>query len=73
MKPADLVIARFGGVRPLARLLEIDHTTILQWQRKPPRGRDGLIPSRYHIPLLELAARLDVALSTDDLIHGVVA
>jgi hypothetical protein len=72
MKPADLVIARFGGVRPLARLLGLDHSSICRWTQKAPRGGGGLIPSRYHQPLLKLAEEKGVALSADDLIRGVV-
>ena len=72
MKPAELVIAKFGGVRPLARLLGLDHSTLCGWQRKAPKGSDGLVPSRYHKPLLDLAKEKGIELTPDDLIYGTV-
>lgn len=70
MNPAELVISRFGGVRPLARLLGLDHSSISRWTKKKPRGLGGLIPSRLHGPLLDLAATQKVALTAEELIRG---
>ncbi len=64
LSPADAVLADFG-IRPLARILEVDPTTVIRW-----RNGDGLIPSQYHRRLLEIAKELNVKLTTDDLIHG---
>jgi hypothetical protein len=70
MTPAELVIARFGGVRPLARHLELDHSSVARWPKKKPRGLGGLIPSRLHKELLDLAVRLSVPLSAEELVYG---
>ena len=62
--PAEVVIGLFG-IRPLARELDIDPTTVVRW-----RQRSGLVPSAYHRPLLTLAPKLGVVLTENDLIHG---
>lgn len=76
MSPAALAIYRFGGVRSLARKLktvdvQIAHSNVSRWALpKEKGGRAGLIPSRYHQPLLSLAKQEGVKLSTEDLIYG---
>ena len=65
LTPAEVVIAEFG-IRPLARDLDVDPTTIVRWRRND----GGLIPSSYHKPLLALAVSGRKTLSTDDLING---
>jgi len=62
--PAEVVIDLLG-IRPLARELGIDPTTVVRW-----RQRDGLVPSAWHKPLLTLAPKLGVTLTETDLIHG---
>ena len=59
--PAEVVIAELG-VRPLARSLGISPSTVLKW-----RERGGLVPSRYHLKILELSNNF---LNADDLVHG---
>ena len=63
--PAEVVIAEFG-IRPLARELEIDPTTVIRWRS----SKRGLVPSAYHTALLALAPKLGVQLTEGDLIHG---
>lgn len=63
--PAEVVIDAFG-IRPLARELDIDPSTIVRWRRILP----GLIPSGYHRPLLALAERDHISLTADDLVNG---
>lgn len=65
LTPAEVVINEFG-VRPLARELETDPTTIMRWRSTG----GGLIPSRYHIPLLDLARKQGRTLTETDLVHG---
>lgn len=74
LTPADLVIKRFGGVRPLARLLEKNPSTISLWRsrhmgRIPNRSGRG-DPRGTHLQLLELAKSQQVALTADELING---
>lgn len=70
MNPAELVIARFQGVRPLARLLKLDHSTVSRWPKKKPRGLGGLIPSCHHLQLLDLAKEKGIALTAEELVRG---
>jgi len=65
LTPAEVVIELFG-IRPLARELEVDPTTVVRWRNND----DGLIPSTYHRQLLELADRNGETLTAEDLIHG---
>lgn len=63
--PAEVVIDEFG-IRPLARELDTDPTTVIRWRNSD----GGLVPSRYHVPLLELARKQGRSLTETDLIHG---
>jgi hypothetical protein len=72
MTPADIVIARFDGVRPLARLLGKDPSTIHRWKMPASKGGlDGRVPSSVQLRLLELAREGGIALTADELINGV--
>lgn len=64
LTPAEVVIEIFG-IRPLARELNVDPTTIVRW-----RSGGGLIPSQYHKPLLELAQRDKQKLTPEHLVNG---
>lgn len=71
MTPADIVISRFGGVRPLARLLGKDPSTIHRWKQPAARGGlDGRVPSAVQVRLLELARAQGVELTPADLVLG---
>lgn len=71
MTPAEIVIEKFGGVRPLARALKIDHSSVSRWaMTKGKRGSDGKIPSKYQAQLLRLAESLGIDLSASELIFG---
>lgn len=63
--PAEVVIELFG-IRPLAAELSCSPTTILRWRDDPK----GLVPSRWHGKLLDLAKRQKVSLSPDMLVRG---
>lgn len=69
--PADIVIARFDGVRPLARLLGKDPSTIHRWRMPAAKGGlDGRVPSVVQVRLMDLARERGVALTADELING---
>lgn len=71
MTPAELVITQFGGVRPLARELGIDHSSVARWPKpKQERGSGGLIPSQYHARILALAQARGIDLSALDIVYG---
>lgn len=57
---ASTIIDKFGGTRPLARLLDMPPTTVQSWLVK------GLIPSKHQIAILETAKREGVSLAPDD-------
>lgn len=74
LTPADLVIKRFGGVRPLARELNKNPSTISLWcsrhQGKIPNRSANGDPKGTHIKLLELAKKRSIPLTPDELING---
>jgi len=70
MKPAHLVVKRFGGIRPLARALGIDHSAVHRWTTDKPKGTGGLVPSRHHLPLLKISAERGIDLTATDLVIG---
>lgn len=71
MTPAKIVIDRFGGVRPLARLMGLTPGTVCRWALpKSHRGSDGFIPARHHRRLLDLAKEHGKWLTLDELCFG---
>ena len=71
MRPADIVISRFNGVRALARLLGKDPSTIHRWRMPAVKGGlDGRVPSAAQAKLMELARLQGVQLTADELISG---
>lgn len=63
LNPAEVVTSELG-IRPLARLLEVDPTIISRWKRR------GLVPSEYHQRLIRVAAQEGVTLTANDLVFG---
>jgi hypothetical protein len=61
LSPAEVVIEMFG-VRPLAKSLGIAPSSILRW-----REREGRIPGKYHVELIEMSKG---RLSADDVVFG---
>ena len=61
LTPAEVVIGELG-VRPLAKLMGLEPTTILRW-----REGKGIIPAKHHEKLLELA---DGKVSAYELVYG---
>jgi len=64
--PAEWVIEQFGGIRKTARRLKVTPPAIMYWKN----GREGLIPSKFHVPILMLARKLEVDVKVNDLIYG---
>lgn len=54
----------FGSSRELGRLLGVSNTTTWRWLDK------GLVPSKYHNTLLDLAEQMGLTLTADDLVRG---
>lgn len=62
--PGILVVQVFGGVRKLARLLEIDPSTVSRWQST------GRIPSGMQREVLQLAWDEGLDLTAHDIVWG---
>ena len=62
--PGVLVVQVFGGVRKLARLLEIDPSTVSRWQTT------GRVPSGMQREVLQLAWDEGLDLTAHDIVWG---
>lgn len=60
MTQAETIIERFGGTRALARALCKPPTTVQSWKDS------GLIPSKHHEHLMQVAREKGVDLRPDD-------
>lgn len=70
--PARIVLQAFAerdvSIRAIARELDIEPSTVSRW---PERNKGaGDIPSRYHRPLLDLAAKRGALVTADVLVTG---
>jgi hypothetical protein len=65
MTSADIVIARFGGIRATARALRIHASSVLRWKRS------GTVPIRRWNALLSAAQRNAVPLEVTDLLPNI--
>jgi hypothetical protein len=61
MTPAEIVIERFGGIRPAAKALGISPTTVLRWsQPREKGGTGGNIPPKNWGDIESAAKRLGI-------------
>ena len=67
--PGQLVNHRLSRA-VVCRALQLSESTVWRWSQPAPKGTDGLVPSKYHAPLLRLAAELGVALTPEELVLG---
>lgn len=67
--PGQLVNYRLSRA-VVCRALGVSESTVWRWAQPAPKGTDGLVPSRYHKPLLQLARELDVPLTPAELVLG---
>ncbi len=67
-EPAIKIVALFGGCRALARLLELNPSTISRWTASTfHHGTNGRIPQKYWPRLIEAAEQRGMALTVNDL------
>jgi hypothetical protein len=73
---AEFVVAKFFGIRPMARMLSqhgypLNHSTIACWMRRKRTWRGetyaGLIPHRWHDAILDVAGKEMITLDREDL------
>jgi len=69
LTPAALVLKRLGA-RRIYRALDLTPAAIYRWTYPSPRGSDGLVPSQYHLRLLELARSESIPLEPAELVQG---
>jgi hypothetical protein len=62
--PSTLVVCAFGGVRPIARLLNCEPSTVSRW------SKTGRVPSYWQKIILELAWSKNIDLTAHDVIFG---
>lgn len=73
--PGEVVIGEIG-LMPVVFGLQTEFPTLSKstvWRWSQPRkagGTDGIVPARYHVPLLRLAQRLGRNLTPNDLVIG---
>lgn len=69
-EPAHSVIVRLGGVRQIARTLEISPGAVSRWQTPKtaanPQGGGGVIPEERRGALIEMAKQKRMRLSKGD-------
>lgn len=57
---AARVIAKFGGIRPMARLINRPPSTVQSWEIS------GFIPARHQSHILQIAAASGINVAPDD-------
>lgn len=62
--PSQLVVSVFGGVRPAARLLNCEPSTVSRW------NKTGLVPAHFQRKVLHVAWEKGVDLTAHDLVFG---
>lgn len=66
--PAQIVIERFGGVCELARVLDVDKSTVSRWQvAADKKGTAGRVPQWHWDKLLAAAKKRKIKLSIREL------
>jgi transposase len=66
--PANILIARFGTASEIARILDLDKSTISRWANPlDPKGTKGYVPRKYWPDLLRVAKQRRIKLTIHDL------
>lgn len=69
VSPGQVVNRELGMTAP-AKACGVSLTTVWRWAQERPKGTGGVVPSRYHVSLLQLAHQRGVRLTPDDLVLG---
>lgn len=60
------ICSLFGGERRMSQLLGVNESTCYRWSYPPPKGTDGIIPSRHVNKIKSIARFHGVLLSEED-------
>ena len=66
LTPAQFCIVKFGGVRALARKLNVDQAAVHRWKNKP----EGIIPTKHAPLILKLSKDLNLNITPENLLIG---
>jgi len=69
LNPGRVVLSELG-MTAAANACGVRPTTVWRWAQESGRGTGGNVPSRYHLPLLNLARESGKVLTADDLVYG---
>lgn len=68
LEPAKSVIARFGGIRPTARVLGISPSAVMRWMLpRHEKGTDGNVPLKHWQALINYAKKEQISLTVAEL------
>lgn len=71
LQPAAGIVARFGGCRPMARVLGVYPSTISRWMTPVERGgTGGHIPRRHWQRILDIGHAQGLRLKLADLVRA---
>ena len=64
MNPAELVVKKFGGVRPAARAIGVNHATVCKWRS------NGRVPLHAFEPIFHAARVAKIKITLENLYYG---
>jgi len=70
LSPAREVVAKLGGVRATARILQLNPSAVSRWMMSAKkRGTGGHVPQRHWPAILEHAKKERIKLALRDLVN----
>lgn len=70
LSPAREVVAKLGGVRATARVLQLNPSAVSRWMMpEVKRGTGGHIPQRHWAAILDHAKKEKIKLNLRDLVN----
>jgi hypothetical protein len=65
-EPANTIITKFNGLKPLAEVADVSVHTVMRWRTPKEKGGTGGVVPHWHIPAILNAAKakgIDVRLA----------
>lgn len=69
LTPGEVVLREFS-LGEVAAACGISESTVWRWAQPVGKGTGGVVPSRYHLVLLQLARQLGRELTAEELVLG---